>query len=104
MTDPETQATAGQWDDVEYALTTVDNPFDPFTEFNAWYAYDTSHGYHSASLLARVARSSDDLSDADQHVAVQEAIDEIVRENVSGMHRKISRSDSIMRTSPTGGA
>jgi hypothetical protein len=41
MTDAETQATAGQWDDVEYALTTVDNPFDPFTEFNAWYAYDT---------------------------------------------------------------
>ena|SRR5436190_1707108 len=82
----------GQWTDVEYALTTVDNPFDPFTEFAQWYAYDTTHGYHSAGLLARVARSSDELSDADQHAAIQEAIDEIVRENFSGMHRKVSRS------------
>jgi hypothetical protein len=83
----------GQWTDVEYALTTVDNPFDPFTQFNQWYAFDTTQGYHSASLLARVARSSDDLSDADQHSVIQEAIDEIVNENVSGMHRKVSRSD-----------
>ncbi len=94
----------GQWSDVDYALTTVDNPFDPFTQFNAWFAFDTSHGYHSAGLLARVARSSDDLSDADQHAAVQEAIDEIVSMNVSGMHRKVSRLDSIKGANPTGGA
>jgi hypothetical protein len=101
----ETQPNDGsQWDDVDYALTTVDNPFNPFTEFAAWYGYDTTHGYHSAALLARVARSSDDLSDADQHIAVQQAIDEIVRMNVSGMHRKISRSDSIKGANPTGGA
>lgn len=81
----------GQWSDVDYALTTVDNPFDPFTEFDAWYAFDNSHGYHSAALLARIARSSDDLSDADQHAAVQQAIDDIVTENVSGMHRKVTR-------------
>jgi hypothetical protein len=98
------QVTKGQWSDVDYALTTVDNPFDPFTEFNAWYAFDTSHGYHSAGLLARVSRSSDDLSEADQHAAEQEAVDEIVRENVSGMHRKVSRFDSIKGANPTGGA
>jgi hypothetical protein len=85
----------GQWSDVEYALTTVDNPFDPFTQFDQWFGFDTTHGYHSASLLARIARSSDDLSDADQHAAIQEAIDEIVRENVSGMHRKVSRSEMV---------
>lgn len=88
----------GQWSNVEYALTTVDNPFDPFTQFNQWFAFDTTHGYHSSSLLARIARSSDDLSDADQHVAIQEAIEEIVIENVSGMHRKVSRSDMKSNT------
>lgn len=82
----------GQWSDVDYALTTIDNPFDPFTQFVAWYGFDIAHGYHSAELLARIARSSDDLSDADQHAAVQSAIDEIVKLNVSGMHRKVARS------------
>lgn len=83
-------------DRTEYMLTTVDNPFDPWTQFQQWFAYDTSLGYHSASLLARVARTSDELSDADQRLAVQLAIDEIVNENVSGMHRKISRSGVVV--------
>jgi hypothetical protein len=36
---------------------------------------------------------SDELSDADQFLAVQQAIDEIVRENVTGVHRKVKRGD-----------
>ena len=79
----------------EYMLTTVDNPFDPWTQFQQWFAFDTSLGYHSASLLARVARTSEELSDADQRFAMQIAIEEIVRENVSGMHRKVARSASL---------
>jgi len=75
-------------------LTTYDNPFDPWTQFQQWFAYDTRLGYHTASLLARIARTSDELSDADQRLAIQQAIDEIVRENVSGMHRKIAQHAS----------
>lgn len=70
-------------------LTTVDNPFDPFTQYDEWFAWDASAGYHTPSFLARVARSSDELSDADQRVAVNDAIDEIVRENVNGVYRKV---------------
>jgi hypothetical protein len=74
----------------EYMLTTVDNPFNPFTDFDSWLAYDNRLGYNTPSLLARIAITSDDLSDADQSLAIQQAIDEIVTENVSGMHRKVS--------------
>lgn len=79
-------------DDV-YMLTTVDNPYDPFTQWNEWFAFDESSGYHSCSLLARVAVTSDELSDVDQLFAIQQAIDEIVSENVSGVHRKVSQSN-----------
>ena len=79
---------------VEYMLTTVDNPFNPFTQFKEWLAFDTSKGYHTPSLLDRVVFLSDELSEADQRLAIQQGIDEIVRENVSGMHRKISRADN----------
>lgn len=78
----------------ESMLTTVDNPFDPFTQFDTWYAYDTTMGYHSSALLARIVHTSDELSDADQSAAIEAAIDEVVKENVSGMHRKVTRSDS----------
>lgn len=76
--------------DTEHMLTTVDNPFDPFTQFKEWYAWDFEKGYHTSSFLARVAKTSDDLSEADQKAAIEEAIDEIVRENVIGLYRKVS--------------
>lgn len=75
----------------EYMLTTYDNPFNPFTQFDEWFAWDRQAGYNSPSLLARIVNSSDELSDTDQVVAINEAIDEIVKENVTGMFRKISR-------------
>jgi hypothetical protein len=76
---------------LESMLTTVDNPFDPFTAFDSWYSFDTRHGYHSSGLLARVINSSYELSDTDQSLAIELAIDEIVKENVSGMHKKVTR-------------
>lgn len=76
----------------EYMLTTVDNPFDPFTRFDEWLEYDAFLGYNTPAFLDRVAKSSDELSEPDQALAIQNAIDEIVSENVSGMWRKVSRS------------
>ena len=81
-------------DKTEYMLTTVDNPFDPFTRFDEWLDYDMRMGYHTSAFLARIAKVSNDLSEPDQALAIQDAIDEIVRENVSGMWRKVSR-DSV---------
>lgn len=81
-------------DTVEYMLTTVDNPFNPFTMFDEWYEYDCRMGYNSAAFLDRVAMVSDELSEPDQVLIIQKAIDEIVTENVSGMWRKVSRTSA----------
>lgn len=74
-----------------YMLTTFDNPFNPFTQFDEWFEYDRKLGYNTPSFLARIAKISDELSDTDISFAIQNAIDEIVSENVSGMWRKVSR-------------
>lgn len=79
----------------EYMLTTVDNPFNPFTMFDEWLAYDINKGYNTSSFLGRIARVSDDLSEVDQALSIQQAIDEIVTENVSGMWRKVSRDSNL---------
>lgn len=78
----------------EHMLTTKDNPYNPFTEYDEWYAYDTWHGYHTAAYLARIVRSSHDISEADQSLAIEMAIDEIVRENINGLYVKVAAPES----------
>jgi hypothetical protein len=71
-------------------LTTLDNPFNPFTQFDEWFAFDTEKGYNSCNYLARIARVSDDLSEADESSAIEEAIDEIVEMNITGLYIKVT--------------
>ncbi len=74
-------------------LTTFDNPYDPFDKYDEWYDYDSRHGHHTPSFLARITIFSDELSEADQSLAIEDAIDEIVSENVSGLYRKVVREN-----------
>jgi hypothetical protein len=89
----------------EYMLTTFDNPFNPFTQFDEWYTWDMRAGYDTLGFLDRILITSPELSEADQNLAIDQAIDEIVKENVSGMHRKVSReSFSLPKNSENSGS
>lgn len=72
-------------------LTTVDNPFDPFDEYDEWYSFDLRVGHNTPSFLARIAIVSDELSESDHNLAIEDAIDEIVKENVNGLYRKVTK-------------
>lgn len=71
------------------ALTTVDNPFNPFTDFTKWFLYDIEKGYYSCAYLARIARTSDQLSDAENLNEIERAIDEIIRLDFMGIYKKV---------------
>jgi len=75
-------------------LTTTDNPFDPFTEYDRWYAWDASAGYHTPEYLARIVRSSDDLTEDLQLQAIDDAIDEIVEYNLLGKYKKVYSNEN----------
>lgn len=75
----------------EYMLTTSDNPFNPFTEWDQWFAFDARAGYHTPAYLARVVRSSSELSESDQTIALNEGIDEILEFNLTGNYVKVTR-------------
>ncbi len=77
---------------IESMLTTTDNPFDPFTQYLDWDAWDRQAGYHTQSFLARLVVTSDNLSDADQELAVELAINEIVAHNITGNYVKVTRT------------
>lgn len=73
-------------------LTTTDNPYDPFDQFDEWFAFDEQHGYHTCGYIDRIANSSSDLSAADQNYAITKAIEEILRYNVLGIYKKVTRN------------
>ena len=65
----------------EAMLTTVDNPFNPFTQWNDWLRYDRDQGYYTNEYLARVAQTDDLLSNEQNEEAIRVAMEEIVNEN-----------------------
>lgn len=77
-------------------VTTLDNPYDYWKEFDEWYAFDTSHGYevigepyNTLNYLARIANTDSDMSKNDYEEAVNDAVDEIVRLNLTGNYKKV---------------
>ena len=75
----------------ECAITTVDNPFDPFNQFDDWFRFDQDKGYNSCSYLARVAHTSDSLTDEENEAEIERAIDEIIFFNPE-IYRKVRRN------------
>ena len=76
-----------------YLLTTTDNPYNPHTHWDEWYAWDIAN-YDTCGYLARIARVSPELSDADYDTAVNRAIDEIVEFNLLGVYTKVKVESS----------
>lgn len=65
-------------------VTTKDNPWDYWTQFDEWFAFDTEKGYNTCAYLGRIAKTSTQMSEADYEHALNEAVDEILRINVTG--------------------
>lgn len=86
-----------------FMLTTIDNPWNPFKNWDEWFAFDRQHGYDTPGYLARITRMSIDLSDADQEQVISNAIDEIVQLNIRGIYKKISPDDQINPSKVGGG-
>ena len=74
----------------ECALTTVDNPYDPFEQFDLWFLFDEEKGYHSCAYLGRIARTSDQLSDEENNLEVERAIDEIIKYDFMNIYKKVT--------------
>ena len=72
----------------ECRLTTIDNPFDPFTQFDDWFLFDTEKGYNSCSRLDRIANLSDEMSEVEINEEIERAIDEIVKHDFLNIYKK----------------
>lgn len=59
-------------------VTTVDNPYDPWTQWNKWYRFDEKAGYHTCARLASMAAASNELSDAEYEDCIDSAINRLL--------------------------
>lgn len=74
------------------ALTTFDNPYDPFENFTSWFLFDTEKGYNTCAYLGRVARTSDQLTDEENNAEIEKAIDEIIKYDFLNIYKKVART------------
>lgn len=82
-----------------YALTTIDNPYDPFIQFDAWYRYDLNRELthrdelyvNCCSILDRYAKTSDGLSEYENSKEIERAIDEIIKTDPMNVYVKVER-------------
>ena len=74
-------------------LTTIDNPFDPFDEFDAWYTYDETHGYHTCQVLANFL-NNDLMIEVSDLIRIKEtelAIDKIIKLDPLNIYKKVQK-------------
>lgn len=77
------------------ALTTFDNPYDPFDDFDNWYMFDMDHNYNSCAYLARIAETSDLLSKQENAKEIDRAINEIILYNPRNIYKKVQKNIEV---------
>ena len=80
-----------------YAITTPDNPYNPFDQFTQWFMYDVEKGYNTCSLLAQVCYLGDALCDKENNEQVSQAIDEIIANPFLNLfdYKKVEKEETI---------
>ena len=76
----------------KFALTTFDNPYNPFTQFIEWFMFDIEKGYNSCGYIGRIAATSDSLTDEENDEEVERAIDEIVKNDFLNIYLKVTNN------------
>jgi len=72
-----------------FLLSTSDNRYSPFTQWQAWYLEDLRLGYDTTGLLARMTANAYEFND----IGIQDTMRDIVEQNFSGKHVIVVRED-----------
>jgi hypothetical protein len=77
----------------ECAITTFDNPFDPFEQFTSWDLFDKEKGYYSNNKVARLAHFTDDMTEQEMLIENERAIDLLISIDPTNSFKKVRRTD-----------
>lgn len=72
---------ANESNNKEFFITTHDNPYNYFTQFDEWLAFDRQMGYYTLEYLARIVRDAPDLSEEQENEEIETSINKIIEWN-----------------------
>ena len=73
------------------AITTTDNPFNPFDDFTSWFMFDVEKGYYTCNKIARLSQTSDDMTEKEENEEVERAIDRLIEIDPLDIYIKLTR-------------
>lgn len=78
--------------DKEIMLTTYDNPYDPFEDWDRWYSFDTRQNYNTANKLASLLDEEfvSFLLGPDLR-SIEEAMNQLIDTRPDGFYKKLIR-------------
>ena len=79
----------------QFALTTFDNPFDPFDKFSEWKDVDREKCYKSCERVATFTKISDDLTQNEIDLEIERAINEIIKYDFLNIYKKVSKETTV---------
>lgn len=93
-----TQSPADRNDTLHIWITTVDNPFDPFDDFDNWYRFDESKGYCTSGYLARYFDAdTSDMNDTEYEARLAIDIDKILNNDFMGQYFKVTHENGVTK-------
>lgn len=75
----------------EVTATTIDNPFNPFNDFDSWFMFDIEKGYYTSSKLGRLTHLSDDMTEKEELEEVERAVDRLIEIDPLDIYIKVTR-------------
>ena len=78
--------------DDDFMITTKDNPFSPFYQWEEWNAFDMQAGYNTCGLMARLVDVDPSAFEFDEVEALEKAMNKVLRLNLTGNYIKVTRN------------
>ena len=75
----------------QVTATTIDNPFNPFDDFNSWFMFDIEKGYYTSNKLGRLTHLTDDMTELEENEEVERAVDELISIDPLDIYIKVVR-------------
>lgn len=79
----------------EHMLTTIDNPFNPFKNFDQWNQFDQAKGYNTLAYLGRVVNYDNCVTEELRREARELAIEQIIMYDPLQIYCKVSKDEIV---------
>lgn len=73
----------------DYMVTTMDNPWNPFTHYHQWLDHDVKYGYNTDQWIYILSKTSSDLVKDEMEEQIDVGVNRLLELDPFGIHVKI---------------